>query len=214
MVQIVLIRPGSTEYDEQGRIQGTLEIPLSAQGRTEVERLATELRPLQIDHLYSSACQPAWETAVNLAAALDVKLKKLDRMQNLDHGLWQGMLVEDVKRRQPKVYRQWQEQPEIICPPEGEMLSQALKRVDAALGRLLKKHKQGVVGIVLPEPLASLVRSYLTHSEVGDLWKSGCVCGSWEVLTVQEASAVAASGGETNGRKHLPIWRGLSMKAV
>lgn len=27
MVQIVLIRPGSTDYDEQGRIQGTLDIP-------------------------------------------------------------------------------------------------------------------------------------------------------------------------------------------
>ena len=35
------------------------------------------------------------------------------------------MLIDDVKRKQPKVYRQWQEQPEIICPPEGEMLSEA-----------------------------------------------------------------------------------------
>ena len=27
MVQIVLIRPGSTDYDQQGRIQGTLDVP-------------------------------------------------------------------------------------------------------------------------------------------------------------------------------------------
>ena len=37
MVQIVLIRPGSTDYDEQGRIQGTLDIPLNDQGADEVQ---------------------------------------------------------------------------------------------------------------------------------------------------------------------------------
>ena len=46
MVQIVLIRPGSTDYDEQGRIQGTLDIPLSEQGTREVERVIEEIRQL------------------------------------------------------------------------------------------------------------------------------------------------------------------------
>ena len=54
-------------------------------------------------------------------------------MQNLNQGLWQGMLVEDVRHKQPKVYRQWQEQPENVCPPEGEMLEQADERVRAAM---------------------------------------------------------------------------------
>ena len=56
-------------------------------------------------------------------------------MQNLDHGLWQGMLIEDVRRKQPKVYRQWQEQPETVCPPEGEMLSQAEERIRTAMAK-------------------------------------------------------------------------------
>ena len=30
MLRIVLIRPGSTDYVDQGRIQGTLDIPLNA----------------------------------------------------------------------------------------------------------------------------------------------------------------------------------------
>ena len=32
MLQIVLIRPGSTDYDVQQRIQGSLDIPLNEQG--------------------------------------------------------------------------------------------------------------------------------------------------------------------------------------
>ena len=31
-----------------------------------------------------------------------------------------GMLVEEVKQKQPRVYRQWLEHPETVCPPEGE----------------------------------------------------------------------------------------------
>ena len=58
-----------------------------------------------------------------IGATLDLKVKTLDKLQNLDHGLWQGMLVSDVKTKQPKVYRQWQEQPETVCPPQGETLS-------------------------------------------------------------------------------------------
>jgi broad specificity phosphatase PhoE len=102
------------------------------------------------------------------------------------------MLIEDVKRKQPKVYRQWQDQPEIMCPPEGETLSHAQQRVQSALSKLLKKQKEGAVGLVVPEPLATLVASYLSHTELGDLWKGGSACGSWEVIAVEPATLVAS----------------------
>jgi probable phosphoglycerate mutase len=95
------------------------------------------------------------------------------------------MLIEEVKRKQPKVYRQWQEQPESICPPEGEMLSEARQRVGAALSKLLRKHKEGVIGLVVPEPLASLVRSHFGHCDLGDLWRAGTEHGTWEIISVE-----------------------------
>lgn len=193
MVQIVLIRPGSTDYDDQGRIQGTLDIPLSEHGNDEVKSLIEQLRGDEISVLYASPCQAAWQTAMQIADSLDIKLKRLDKMQNLDHGLWQGMLVEDVKRKQPKVYRQWQEQPEIICPPEGEMLSDAAQRVQSAMTRILKKHKEGKIGVVLPEPLASVAHALLTRGELGDLWKCTCGCGTRETLAVEPDALVTSS---------------------
>ena len=63
MVQIVLIRPGSTDYDEQGRIVGTLDIPLSEQGTRDVERIIEEVRPLGITAIYCGPCQVACQTA-------------------------------------------------------------------------------------------------------------------------------------------------------
>jgi probable phosphoglycerate mutase len=109
---------------------------------------------------------------------------------NLDHGLWQGMLVDDVKTKQPKVYRQWLEQPETVCPPQGETVSAAKQRVQAALVKLVKKHKPDeMVALVVPEPLASIVRHVLRHDELGDLWHSSVEAGKWELIDVPEAAA-------------------------
>ncbi len=194
MLQIVLIRPGSTDYDQQQRIQGTLDVPLSEQGSSEVAQLIGQLADQGIETIYSAPCEPAQQTGRFLAAGLGVKLKKLDRMQNLDLGLWQGMLVDDVRQKQPKVYRQWQEQPENVCPPEGEMLNEAEQRVRAALTKLLKRHKEGVVGLVVPEPLASLVRRFIRKDELGDLWKATNGHGNWQVLQVEPTQVLAHTG--------------------
>ena len=191
MLQILLIHPGCTEYDQQGRVQGTLDIPLCEDGRQEVETLIVELSGRPITAIYSSPSQSAQQTAETLAAAHDLKVKTLDKLVNLDHGLWQGMLVDDVKTKQPRVYRQWLEQPETVCPPQGETVSAAKHRVQAALVKLIKKHKPDeLVALVVPEPLASIVRHVLRHDELGDLWHSSEEAGKWELIDVPEAAAV------------------------
>jgi broad specificity phosphatase PhoE len=191
MLQIVLVRPGSTDYDVQDRIQGTLDIPLNDQGIAEVTQTIEQLRDKAIEIVYSPISQPSLQTAQAMAKALGIKLKKLDRLQSLNMGLWQGMLVDDVRRKQPKVYRQWQEQPEMICPPEGEMLSEADERVQTVLTKLLKRHKEGVIALVVPEPLLSLARRFITHNELGDLWKAPSGHGRFEVLSVVSEETVA-----------------------
>ena len=193
MLQIVLIRPGSTDYDVQERIQGSLDIPLSEQGLAEAAATAEQLRDKGLEVIYAPVAQPPLQTAELIAKALGIKRKKIERLQNLHQGLWEGMLVEDVRRKQPKVYRQWQEQPENVCPPEGEMLAEADGRVHAAVAKLLKRHKEGVIGLVLPEPLRSLARRFVAHCELGDLWKAPNGYGRIEVLAVDPEEILAAS---------------------
>ena len=201
MVQILLIRPGTTEYDQQGRVQGTLDIPLCEDGRQEVETMVDELRGQPIAAIYASPCQSAEQTAEALAAALDLKVKTIDKLQNLDHGLWQGMLVADVKAKQPKVYRQWQEQPETVCPPQGETLCDAKERVQAALAKLLKKHKaDGLLAIVVPEPLASVVRNVLRHDEWGDLWHCAEAAAKWQLIEVPETVGSEVNPADVQAR--------------
>jgi len=89
------------------------------------------------------------------------------------------------------VYRQWQEQPETVCPPQGETLCSAKQRVQTVLAKLLKKHKPGtVLALVVPEPLASVVRHVLRHDEWGDLWRCAGSTAKWEVIEVPQAAGV------------------------
>jgi broad specificity phosphatase PhoE len=184
MLQIIVIRPGASDFVDQGRIQGTLDVPLNDHGKTEVVKLTKELAGREIDAIYCSRCQPTQATAAAIAEALGVKLKELRGMQNLNHGLWQGMCIDEVKRRQPTVYRQWQEQPESIRPPEGETLLEAADRVDRVLDKLLKRHREGLIAVVVPEPLASLVKVRLGQGKLGDLWQAASGHGDWEVLQI------------------------------
>ena len=186
MVRIILMRPGSTAFDEQGRIKGNLDIPLSEFGNDQVARAINELADQGIQVLYSASCRSAVETAQIVAGKLGVKRKTLSSLSNFDPGLWQGRQIDEVRTCQPKVFRMWQENPETVCPPEGEMLGEVKERVFLALVKLLKKHRSGVVGLVLPEPLASVARSFLTDQALGDLWAAENECGSWELIDVSD----------------------------
>jgi broad specificity phosphatase PhoE len=185
MLKIALIRPGTTDYDAQERIQGTLDIPLNEQGLAEAAQTAEDLRDKGLEVIYAPPSEPAFHTAQTISETLDIKMRKLVRMENLNQGLWQGMLVKDVRRKHPKVYRQWQEQPENVCPPEGEMLGAAEQRVRLAMLKLLKRHKEGMIGICVPEPLLSLVRRFIVHGELGDLWKPTNGHGRVEILQIE-----------------------------
>lgn len=182
MFRIVLIRPGATCFDEQGRIKGALDMPLSEEGSSQAIKTAEEIADFRVDMVYSAPCESAQQTAQVVAKKCRSRMKVVDALRNLDHGLWQGKLIDEVKRQQPKVYRQFQENPESVCPPGGETIEEAKARVQKVLNKWVRKHDAGMVAIVVPEPLASVVKEMLGSDEIGDLWQSECDNGRWEVV--------------------------------
>jgi probable phosphoglycerate mutase len=144
-----------TDFDDQNRIQGSLELPLNERGQQQVHALVEQLREYPLEVIYTSDAEPALSTAQTLGSELGVTVKTLEGLENLDHGLWEGLQVDDIRHKYPKVFRQWQESPETICPPEGETISDALERVRKALRKPLRK--KDCFAVVLPEPLATLV---------------------------------------------------------
>jgi len=183
MGTILLVRPGTTDFDEEDRIVGTLDIPLNVRGQAEMAELARELRDQPIDMIYSAADESARQSAQALGEQLDVKVKVLNDLRNLDFGLWQGLPVEEVRRKHKKLFKHWQETPCAICPPAGETVEDVALRVKKSLKPVLKRVQRGVVAVVAPEPLRQVIRCHLTDQDLAQLWDQESQ-KQWEAIEI------------------------------
>lgn len=182
MLRVLLIQPGSTDLDEQGRIKGSLDLPLSPSGADQASQVAQQLSDETIEAIYTSPSQSAVQTATALAANRKVRIRRLEKLRNIDHGLWHGKLIEEVKRKLPRAYRQGHDNPEAFCPPEGEPFAAARQRAETAVKKLFRKHKSGTVALVVPEPMATVVRRLLQADPMESVWKSEKDYGGWTLI--------------------------------
>lgn len=170
--RVLLIRPGATSYDEQNRIQGVLDLPLTDVGWVQVGQLAKRLAGIELSGLYCGPSSSAQATAEGIGKHLNLRARMVPELRNLDQGLWQGLHLEEVRRRYARVYRQWLEEPRTICPPEGEPVAEALDRVRGVLRSLLRRHRDETIGLVVPEPLAQIISGHLrreVHVPIDDV---------------------------------------------
>jgi len=167
---LILIRAGASDYEEQGRIRGTLVMPLSATGLAEARRAAELVAATPPVAVYASPDGCARETARLVGNACGLRPRRIASLTNLDQGLWQGMLVDEIRVKQPRLYRQWQDNPWSVAPPEGELLEEVCLRVEAALETLARRHPAGRIAVVVPQPLDQLVRWIVSGETMGDLW--------------------------------------------
>ena len=181
---LIVIRAGATDYDLQERIRGTLDMPLSMEGVAAATRAGERLAADPPTAIYASADETAEETARIIGSACGIKPKHLPNLGNVDMGLWQGRLVEEIRDTQPRLNRQWQDNPWSVAPPEGELLEDACERVEAAIEKIFKRHPAGTVAIVVPRPLDAIVTWLVSGRSMGDLWRFDAAADLVDVLPV------------------------------
>lgn len=186
-LRILIVRPGSTELDEQGRIAGSLDIPLSENGIQQVNLLAAELQALEIGKIYAGPSAAAKQTAELLSGNGKIKIKLDDDLKNFDYGLWHGKRIEELKEKQPKLFKLWQDQPQSVCPPNGETVEQLISRVQKVVKRITKKQRAGTIVIVTAEPVACILRSILEGVEITEYWTTASNCGTWDSIVTDSA---------------------------
>ncbi|MCA9000266.1 MAG: histidine phosphatase family protein, partial [Planctomycetaceae bacterium] len=177
-----------------GRVQGSLNLPLTPRGIEQVEDIVSLLRETELSAIYASPTEPALSTAERIATGLHLPLKIKDDLANLDFGLWQGLSVTEIRHRQPRVLRQWEEAPASVCPPQGETWDHAWRRVEHALHKPIRRGQD--FAVVVPEPLATLVTCLLYGAE------SAIDCPLSGHLGEGRVEEITARCGESK----VPIW--------
>lgn len=147
---LVLVRHGRTHWVEEGRFQGSADVPLSAHGRAQAAAVAARLAdplaspalplpegpPRLIRH---SPLSRAAETALAIARARgpsDVLLAD-DDLREIAQGGWEGLRHDEVMARWPQDLARWRRDPVHHHAPGGESIEAASERARRAMTRML-----------------------------------------------------------------------------
>ena len=178
--RIVLIRTCKTDWDDQDRLTGTLDVPLNDEGRSTAVDIARQLELFSFSVIISAPCLAAQETSGILATELGLRVRTDSSLVNVDLGMWQGKQISELKNCQPTLLRNWQESPDLVAPPHGETTDSVRSDVQKSLKRWTRKYRESNIILVVPEPLASVVKSDLQNEPVCELKQLPRRCGHWE----------------------------------
>lgn len=125
------IRHGESSYNVENRIQGQLDAPLSPLGRRQAQALAAWLANERLDAVYASPLSRALDTAAPLAAALGLAPTIDERLRELNAGIFQGLLADELASLHPEAAAGWRSQDPDFRIPGGESRRDLMHRGQA-----------------------------------------------------------------------------------
>ena len=138
--RIIAIRHGETSWNVDTRIQGHLDIPLSANGRWQAERLASALKDEPLAAIYASDLTRAWETAQYLGRVQGLEVIKEVGLRERGFGDFQGKTFAEIEALLPDQSLRWRQRDPDFSPAGGESLVALRSRVISAAQRLAALH--------------------------------------------------------------------------
>jgi probable phosphoglycerate mutase len=203
VVKLFIVRHAESEWNPIGRYQGLLDPGLSERGLKQAELLGRALEKEKIDFLYSSPLRRTYQTAQEIAKRHGLEIIEDKRIIEIDHGVWSGMLVEEVKERFPEDFRTWLEEPHRVKFEGGESLEDVFKRVKDFVEFLREKHWGQTVAIVSHTVPIRAMLCALLNIDLSKFWVFGCDNASYSLVHMEEKRNVIV---KLNITCHLGEW--------
>lgn len=145
---MLFIRHGESTWNQEGRIQGWSDAPLSELGRKQAERLARRLAGEPVRAIYASPLARAAETAEVIAARLRLGITLDPRLREYGLGDLEGLTGEEVAERYPEIHSAWRESDAWVALPGEEGRQAFVERVWEAMEEIIRRHPDEAVVVV------------------------------------------------------------------
>jgi phosphoserine phosphatase len=139
-VDIVLVRHGATDWNLQGRCQGSSDRELSEAGLRQAEQIAALLAHEKINAVYSSHLRRARQTAELISQPHRLSVLIEEQLCELDHGELEGLTFNEIKTRYAEFLSRWRSEPADIRVPGGERLADVAERAWNQLNAIVQRH--------------------------------------------------------------------------
>ena len=144
--RLCLVRHGETAWNAERRIQGQLDLPLSAVGRAQARAAAAALQDQPIAAIYSSDLLRALLTAEAAAARLGLPVHRRADLRERHYGVLQTLTYAEFAERHPQAYTRFQAREEdFALPGGGESLRGFAERVNDCVDAIVAAHPGGRV---------------------------------------------------------------------
>ena len=160
-MDLILICHGSTDV-ATGVCLGQSDPPLSANGFTDVQRLAAGWEGQPPRFLFSSDLRRAQQSAQIFAARFAIEPLADARLREVDFGRWDGRRWDEIVKQDAEHYRHWLDNWVIQEAPDGESFADVLRRTGAWLAALLGS--TGYDDCVLALAHSGSIRALLCHA--------------------------------------------------
>lgn len=136
MKRIYLIRHGQSEWNVEGKVQGTKDSLLTDKGREQAAMAGRRLADLEIKKIYCSGLSRARETAEIIGGIIGAEVEVIPEFVEICFGHWEGLPLDEVKRIYGEEYSVWKKTPHEFKADGCETLLEAKQRMMRGMGRI------------------------------------------------------------------------------
>ena len=131
------LRHGETDWNREGRYQGTSDVPLNATGVAQAHAAAAQLAAVRIDRIVASPLIRALKTAAVVAEKLGQPIHLERALIERNFGSFDGLVIREVKQRHGLSPDQ---NSRSILPPDADPWDEILARVPPAISGWMTRH--------------------------------------------------------------------------
>lgn len=172
-MKLYLIRHGQTDWNTDGKIQGSTDIPLNETGRIQARWLAEGMRDRPVARIFTSPLMRAADTAAAVGLAQHVEVEQVKGLVEVGFGKWEGKTWKEVQEEYKEEYRRWWLNPVDMGPPGGELQTEIRLRCRQAVDYIMSQasRTEGDVAVVahgatLAYILEYFMRNHPLHEEI------------------------------------------------
>ena len=148
-MKVVLVRHGATDWNLEGRCQGSSDRALCEAGERQAEEVAANLSQIKLGAVYSSGLIRARRTAQFISRRHGLPVRIENDVRELDHGALEGLTFDEIKEQYPDFIQRWRTEPAELQVPGGERLIDVQQRAWEGLNRIVERHDESETVVVV-----------------------------------------------------------------
>ena len=171
MQRLLLIRHGTTYWNNLFRYQGHTDIELNEEGIEQARAVKNRIAQYQLKAIYSSDLSRAVQTAQIIAAPHKLPVQTYPELREINFGVWEGLTYRDLEQHYPELLKTWLEAPHLLDVPGGETFAQVQERAMKCICEIVRFHPQGNIAVVAHGGTIAALICGLLNEPISGMWK-------------------------------------------